>query len=113
MRHDEALLLDMLLAARDAVEFASGLTFGQFEKSRLHQNATLKAVEIIGEAAARISTEVKEANPKVAWNEIVGMRNRLVHGYFEVDFGLVWQTVQDDIPELLLQLELLVQTEMD
>ena len=65
MRRDQAFLLDMLLAARDAVGFASGLTFSEFQRSRLHQHAVLKAVEIIGEAAARSSSEMREANSNI------------------------------------------------
>ncbi len=105
MRRDDAYLIDMLLAARDAVEFASGLSYAQFERSRLHRNAILKAVETIGEAAARISVETKEAHSEIPWHEIVGMRNRLVHVYFDIDLGIVWQTVQKSLPALIVQLE--------
>ena len=63
-RDDAAYLLDMLLSARDAAEFAAGLTFAQFERSRLHQNAILKAIEIIGEAATRISEETRQAHSR-------------------------------------------------
>ena len=59
MRRDDAYLLDMLLAARDAVEFARGLTYAKFECSRLHQNAIVKSVEVIGEAVSRLSLEIK------------------------------------------------------
>ena len=111
MRRDDAYLLDMLLAARDAVEFAAKLTYPQFERERMHQLAILKAVEIIGEAASHASTDTKEANPEIPWQEIVGMRNRLVHAYFEIDLGLVWQTVQDDLPTLITLLEPLVPPE--
>jgi uncharacterized protein with HEPN domain len=62
-RDDAAHLLDMLLAARDAVSFATGLNWAQFEKSRLHQNVVLKAIEIIGEAAAHIGDETKLDHP--------------------------------------------------
>ena len=111
MRHDDAYLLDMLLSARDAAEFAAGLTFPQFERSRLHQNAILKAIEIIGEAAARISEETKQAHPRIPWLEIIGMRNRLVHAYFEVDLKRVWKTAQQDIPRLIDLIEPLVPPE--
>lgn len=100
-RNDSSYLLDMLLAARDAVGFARGLTYAQFGESRLHQNAILKAIEIVGEAAARITSETKQAHPDIAWPEIIGMRNRLVHGYFEVNLKRVWETVQDDLPRLI------------
>ena len=111
MRRDDAYLLDMLLAARDAVEFAAGLTFPQFQQSRLNQNAILKAIEIIGEAAACVSTDTKEAHPEIPWSKIIGMRNRLVHAYFEVNLGRVWQTVQRDVPHLIPLLEPLVPPE--
>ena len=111
MRHDDAYLLDMLLSARDAAEFAAGLTFPQFEQSQLHQNAILKAIEIIGEAAARISEETKQAHPGIPWPEIIGMRNRLVHAYFEVDLKRVWKTAQQDIPRLVDIIEPLVPPE--
>ena len=111
MRRDDAYLLDMLLAGQDAVEFATGLTFQEFEQSRLHQNAVLKAIETIGEAAARISKETRQAHPEIPWNEIVGMRNRLVHVYFDVSLYRVWQTVQQDVPRLVAMLEPLVPPE--
>ena len=110
-RDDASYLLDMLLAARDAVGFASGLTFTQFEQSRLHQNAILKAIEIIGEAASRIGTETKHAHPDIPWQEITGMRNRLVHAYFEVNLKRVWDTVQSDLPRLIAHIEPFVPTE--
>ncbi len=111
MRRDEAYLLDMLLAARDAQEFARGLTREQLETSRLHQLAVLKALETIGEAAAKVSESFRAAHPEVPWREIVGMRHRLVHGYFEVDLDEVWSTVQNDLSPLITALEHLVPPE--
>ena len=108
MRRDDAWLLDMLLAARDAMAFAAPLTFSEFEDDHLHQLAIPKAVEIIGEAASRISEETKAKHPDVPWTEIIGMRNRLVHGYFAIRLDRVWQTVQEDLPPLIAQLEPLV-----
>lgn len=105
MRGDETYLLDMLLAARDAEEFASELTFAKFEHDRLRQHAIIKAIEIIGEAASRVSAETRDLNPDIPWREIVGMRNWLVHAYFEVDVELLWETVQRDIPKLIALLE--------
>ena len=111
MRRDDAWLLDMLLAARRAVEFAAPLTFSEFENDDLHQLAILKAVEIIGEAASRISEETKAKNPSIPWTQIVGVRNRIVHAYFAIQFDIVWQIVQDDLPPLIAQLEPLVPLE--
>ena len=89
MRRDDAWLLDMLLAARRAVRFAAPLTFSEFENDDLHQLAILKSVEIIGEAASRISEETKAKHPDIPWAEIIGMRNRLVHGYFATQLDIV------------------------
>ena len=111
MRYDDAYLLDMLLAAREAGKFAADLTFAAFEQNRMAQLAILKVVEIIGEAASRVSTECKDTYPEIPWSRIVGMRNRLVHGYFNVNRQRVWETVQDDIPRLISQLEALVPPE--
>lgn len=105
MRQDDSLLLDMLVAARMASEFATGLTYAQFERSPLHQNAIFKVLEIVGEAASRISDSTREANPEISWRKIVGLRSRIVHGYFEIDLRIIWKVVHDDIPDLISQLE--------
>ncbi len=112
MRRDDAsYLLDMLVAARDAVVFADGLSFSEFARDQRTQLAILKCVEIVGEAASRVSAETREAHPAIPWREIVGMRNRLVHAYFEIDLRLVWDTVRNDLPLLIVQLEPLVPPE--
>ena len=107
-RDDAAYLLDMLVATRDAVNLADGLAYDSYLGDRRHQLAILKAVEIVGEAASRVSAETRELHPEIPWREIVGMRNRLVHAYFDVDLRLVWDTVHGDLPSLIAQLELLV-----
>ena len=111
MRRDDALLLDMLLSARHAVGSAAPLTFSEFENDDLHQLAILKAVEIIGEAASRISEETKAKHPDISWTEIIGMRNRFVHAGFAIQRDILWRTVQDDLPPLIAQLEALVPPE--
>lgn len=108
MRRDDSYLLDMLLAAREAKEFTTDLSFEKFQQNRVVQLAVLKAIEVIGEAASRVSAESTEAHPEIAWTKIIGMRNRLVHGYFNVNLKRVWETVQQDIPGLISQLEPLV-----
>lgn len=113
MRPDDACLLDMLLAAREAMEFAAGRTFAEFERDRMTQLAILKTVEIVGEAASRVSADTQEAHPDIPWPKIIGLRHRLVHAYFEVSLERVWDTVQRDIPALVSQLELLVPPETE
>lgn len=111
MKRDDAFLLDMLISARDAVAFVEGLTVEQFRASRMHQFAVLKALETIGEAAARLSEQTKSAHHEIPWREIIGMRNRLVHGYFEVDLEKVWDTVHEDLLPLIASLETIVPQE--
>ena len=111
MRRDEAFLLDMLIAARDAVNFASKLARDEFRESRLHQQAIAKALETVGEAAARVSEETRKASPDIPWRDVIGMRNRLVHGYFDLDLDKVWETVQSDLSPLIAALEPLVPPE--
>lgn len=108
MRRDPAYLLDVLLAARAAREFATALTWSQFEASRLHQYAVMKALETIGEAASRISAETRAAYPDLPWTHMIGMRHRLIHAYFDVDLRKVWDTVHDDLPPLIAALERIV-----
>jgi len=110
-RDDSAYLLDMLLSARDALSFAEGMSFDDFVVDRRTQLSVLKSVEIVGEAAAQVSEDVRRANPDIPWREIVGMRNRLVHGYFDIDLPLVRDTIQQDIPEFIDRLGPLVPPE--
>ncbi len=110
-RDDSAYLLDMLLAARDALSFTEGMSFEDFVQDRRTQLSVLKSVEIVGEAAAHVSEDARRANPDIPWREIVGMRNRLVHVYFDIDRPLVWDTVRRDVPVLIGRLEPLVPPE--
>ncbi len=113
MRRDDSYLLDMLVAARKAARFADGMTYAQFERSDLHQNAIFKTLEIVGEAASRVSEAAKEAHTGIPWREIVGLRNRIVHAYFEIDIEVVWKIVHEDLPVLIPQLESLVPPETE
>ena len=102
----------MLLAARDAVSFAEGMSYADFARDRRTQLSILKSVEIVGEAASRLSEDTRRAHPSIPWPEVIGMRNRLVHVYFNIDLPLVWDTVCNDLPFLIAQLETLVPPEV-
>jgi len=108
MLRDETLLLDMLQAARDAVEFVTNLDQAQFDASKLHQNAVIRSIEIIGEAAGKVSRDFQQAHLEIPWSAIVGMRHRLIHAYSDVDFGLVWDVARSRLPDLIAILEPLV-----
>jgi len=111
MWRDDAYLLDILIAARKVRRFTAGVTWEEFERSDLLQNATLRPLEIIGEAARKISVETKSAHPEIPWTDLIGMRNRLVHEYFRIDLQKVWDAVRNDIPRLIALIEPLVPPE--
>lgn len=108
MLRDESYLLDILIFARDASDLSAGLGWDEFKTSRVHQLAISKTLELIGEAASKISSETKAAHPEIPWNEMVGMRNRLVHDYLRVNLQKVWDTIQNDITPLINSIEPLV-----
>lgn len=111
MWRDDAYVLDMLLAARKVLEFTRGVDWPRFERDELVQNAAMRQIQIIGEAASRVSPGYRNEHPEVPWRDIVGMRNRLVHEYFRILPGLVWEVVEKHIPELVRLLEPLVPPE--
>ena len=111
MLRDEAYLLDILIAARKALQFLEGMTWQNFTQSELHQNAVIRPLEIISEAARRVSQETRDAHPEIPWEQMIGMRNRLIHEYFRVNLSTVWQTVQNDLSPLIALLEPLVPPE--
>ena len=108
MWRDDAYLLDMLLAARKVREFTKGVTRDQFLSDQVLQHAVMRLVQIIGEAARKISPEFKRAHGEIPWREIVAMRHRLVHDYVAIIPEKVWDVVEIDIPALIPLLEPLV-----
>lgn len=108
MRDDSAHFLDMLLAARKIQKFTLDLTQAVFNQSELHQSAIIRELLVIGEAARLISDESKVAHREIKWDEIAGMRNRLVHEYFRISLEIVWETVENDIAPLIAELESIV-----
>ena len=110
---DTAFLLDMLLAARDARAFLNGMDEASFMASRLHQNAVARSLEIIGEAAGRVSRTLQDAHPETPWRDIVGMRNRLIHGYADVRLDVVWSVADIQLEALISALQPMIPDEAD
>jgi uncharacterized protein with HEPN domain len=108
-RDDSLRLADMLAAAREARHFTAGRVESDLARDRQLTLALLKCVEIIGEAAARVADATRAEYPSLPWADMVGMRNRLVHNYFDVDLSLLWTTVTDDLPGLIQRLEAVVE----
>ncbi|MCB9460330.1 MAG: DUF86 domain-containing protein [Anaerolineaceae bacterium] len=113
MRRDETLLLDMLIAARKIVRFTDGLTQASLATNEMAASAIMREFQVVGQAARMISDEGKASYSQIPWKVISGMRNHLVHEYFNIDFDILWQTIQDDIPTLIGQLETLVTPNQD
>jgi uncharacterized protein with HEPN domain len=108
MWRDNAYLLDMLLAARKVMKYVQGVDFERFDQDEVLQDAIMRRIQIIGEAARKISQEFKEAHPEISWSEIIGMRHKLIHEYFRIISEKVWETVTNDIPALIILIEPLV-----
>jgi uncharacterized protein with HEPN domain len=91
----------MLDAANEAIGFMNGKTRDQLTENRMLQYAVVRAIEIFGEAAYKVSDTGRGAHPELPWGKIIGMRHRLTHDYSEIDLDIVWSTVRDDLPQMV------------
>ena len=105
-RHDPVVALKhMLDHAQKAVALARGRKSTDLDNDLTFNLALTRLVEVIGEAANRVPQEIQSDHPEVAWTEMIGMRNRLIHGYDEVDLDFLWSVVRSDLPTLVGQLK--------
>ena len=104
-------LLHMIDAVENALGFVVGKQRGDLDSDRMLVFALVRAIEIIGEAATRVSLPTRAAAIDIPWPQIVSMRNRLKHAYFEVDREIVWKTATEELPQLLPKLRALVEGE--
>jgi uncharacterized protein with HEPN domain len=95
---------DMIQFAEKALSYSEGFAQAGFIGSGLNYDATLRNLELIGEAATHIPEDIRAANAHILWRLIIATRNRLIHGYLGIDDDTVWSILQDDIPVLLQQL---------
>jgi len=95
-------------AAQEAMGYLKDLPWIEFEKNRPIQHSVVRCIEIVGEASSRISSGLREANPQVPWVDIIAMRNRIVHAYYDIDIDVVWKTVTEDLPVLLPEIQSIV-----
>ena len=106
MRNDDAIRLrHMLDAARDALSFAEGRSREDLDRDRQLVLAVVKCIEIIGEAGARVSPEGQAEAAELPWRDMIDMRHRLVHAYYDVNLDVVWSTLREDLPPLIAALE--------
>jgi uncharacterized protein with HEPN domain len=105
MDRDQATLLDIAKAANHVVAFTQGIDEGAFLADAKTQSAVLHQLLIMGEGVKRLSDHFRQNHPQVAWKSIAGMRDVLIHAYDVVDLMQVWQTITNDIPDTLNQIE--------
>ena len=110
-KHDAIRLRHMLEAAREAEHFIKGKTRDDLSIDRKLELALVKCVEIVGEAATNVSKEYRDDLQQIPWADIIGMRNRLIHAYFEINLDILWKTITDDLPPLIIELERIVHPE--
>ena len=105
MSRDDAYLFDILESARAAIAYVQGKSWGEFSKDRLLQDAVVRRIEIIGEAAGRVSTATQAKYSHLPWQSMKGTRNRVIHEYDSIALDIVWEIVQKDLPVLVTELE--------
>jgi uncharacterized protein with HEPN domain len=110
-RRDDKYLLDMLLSARAARDYMQGVDRAGLEVNTMLQDAVIRRLQILGEAASRISQATRAAHAGLPWAEMIGMRNRVVHEYFRLDLDVIWEVVCVDLVPLIAQLEQVVPPE--
>ncbi len=109
-RHDDRVRIRHALdAARKAVSSTATWTREDLDLEELSTLGLIRLLEIIGEAANAVSPEVQLAHPSVPWRKLTGLRNRLVHGYFNVNLDILWDTIRGELPELIASLEQVLQ----
>lgn len=111
MRKWRAYIDDIITAMASIENFIAGMDFEEFVADDKTSSAVLRKLEIIGEAAKNIPDPVKQKSPHLPWREMAGMRDRLIHAYFGVDYELVWRTIRKRLPEVRAGLEKLLDKE--
>ena len=108
MRDDAAWLLDMKIAACDALEFIQGVSYEDFQSNRILQHALCMTLDIVGEAARKVSDGFKAIHPEIPWRQIVSLRHRIAHEYFRLDLQIIWGVLTKELDPLVKLLEPLI-----
>jgi len=104
-KSDFVYLQDMMRALKVIETYLNGVSFNEFVKNQMRQDATIRQLEILGEAANKLSVNFKQNNPDFPLRQVISMRNFLIHGYDDLDLEIVWKTLQENIPQLKSSLD--------
>ena len=107
-RNIALLLEDILSAANKIQNYTEGLTYDKFPFEEKTVDAVIRNFEIIGEAAKRIPDEYKILHSEIEWRRIVGFRNRIIHEYFDIDYSIMWEIMENYLPELIMNITTLI-----
>lgn len=107
-RYPKFLIEDILDSAEKIISYTEYLTFEEFVKDSKTIDAVARNFEIIGEATNRLPDEIKDANPSIDWHKIRGLRNRIAHHYFGINYQIIWDIVQNYLPDLIKQIKTLI-----
>jgi uncharacterized protein with HEPN domain len=105
MRRDDEIRIRHMIEAAEACErFVAGRNRTDLELNLMLRFALIRAAEVFGEAASKVSLETRGSEPSIPWREVVSMRNRLIHAYFDIDHDVLWKAATEEIPPLLITL---------
>lgn len=106
MKRDDSVYLHHILDAISSIEeYTKGMTENEFLSNSMAHDAVVRQIEIIGEAARNISDEFRVKHSKLPWGKMTGIRNKIIHEYFNINYAIVWDTVKDDLPVLKKSVE--------
>jgi uncharacterized protein with HEPN domain len=112
MQHEDSIRVrHMIEAVQTALGFISGRQAADLDSDRMLLFALMRAIEVIGEAASKVSEEARRSSPEIPWSLIVSMRNRLIHAYYDIDREILWKTVTSELPALLPRLQAVLKSE--
>lgn len=100
-RDDRVYIFHAIDAAKKAMEISNRINRDYIDSDEIYALALVRLLEIVGEAANLVSADYKEKNPNIPWKHMIGMRNRLIHGYFDINYDIIWDTVINDLPPLV------------
>ncbi len=111
MKYSEAdCLRDMIASVRDAREFVGEMTYEQFVENKMAVSATIRSIEVLGEACRRLPRAWRDKHPQVPWKDIAGMRDRLIHDYGNINYSIIWHSVTELMKPLETELQSILDT---